>query len=688
MSQYSSHLYHYALVNSEFQETRDISSSLKPLIIPLLHDIQGQIYEPLDIAKRVFENYGVKMHPLVAEDYAERLVEQGYLVKNIQKERTKKSSYQVAGFEKKVDKAEQNRFELIISSIITTFSKLAHDFFQNAGIVEPKEINYDKEFTKRLAYNGVNGIEALEISETNILDLAFASTITDIFESDKEKKSALEKAYKGAVLSEVVLSIREPSTDLENISGKKFYIDQPLLINILGFADEYLVDCSRQLIKAVLEHGGVVTTTAAYIDEAKDTIKYGLASYRDKSGWRSRLTKYLILNPNKLGVVQAAQSNVEFLLESKGFDLSDLLINAGAKLTSQTSKTIRHELHNRLTWYRKAEAMEHDAEAVLHVVSDYGYNTFKSFAESRSFLITSNERLISDCNHVLREKANFKEYEMSPLLSEQKFAVLMWILSGTNESESNLSSASLLANCSKAMELNDLVMEKMQSFFKNLDPDSIALFERVVTNERLLHTLVEEVGGNADNITPENFSQLVRRSEDKIKEKLDTNNAALVLARNQIGKQAKEIGNRRRAESSIKKDLESLRDLSNAEQAQLSSANRRAKLAEQEKRKLESENEKIQINAVRAVEQMEERIEASKVKTKQKVQSFFEIIFTVLLIITIAIGGFWINSKYEGNFNATLIVLFLSICMTWVMPQLIFKRLIKRAADIITNRII
>lgn len=126
MSQYSSHLYHYALVNSEFQETRDISSSLKPLIIPLLHDIQGQIYEPLDIAKRVFENYGVKMHPLVAEDYAERLAEQGYLVKNIQKERTKKSSYQVAGFEKKVDKAEQNRFELIISSIITTFSKLAH----------------------------------------------------------------------------------------------------------------------------------------------------------------------------------------------------------------------------------------------------------------------------------------------------------------------------------------------------------------------------------------------------------------------------------------------------------------------------------------------------------------------------------------------------------------------------------
>lgn len=685
MPKYSSHLYHYALVNAEFQETRDISSSLKPLIIPILHDIQGKLYSPSEVSRKVMENYGVKMHPLVAEDYAERLAEQGFLEKISPKNQNKKPNYQVAEFEEELDQAEKRRFEVIISSIITTFSELASDFFQNAGLEEPESVNYDNEFTKRLAYTGVKGAESLEVNETNILDLAFASTVTNIFESDEEKKLALEKAYNGAVLSEVVLSIREPSTDLQNISGKKFYIDQPLLINILGFADEYLVDCSRQLIKAVQEYGGIVTTTAAYIDEARDTIKYGLASYRQKSGPPSPLTTFLMLNPSKLSVVQAAQTNVEFLLQERGFDLSEPLINAGAKLTSQTSKVIRNQLHKQLTWYRKPEAMEHDVEAVLHVVSDYGYNTFKSFAESRSFLITSNERLISDCDRVLREKANFKEYEMSPLLSERKFAVLLWILSGTKESESDLSSISLLANCSKAMELNGLVMDKMRSFFQNLDPDSIALFERVVTNERLLHTLVEEVGGNADNLTPENFAKVVKRSEDKVRERLNTNSEALSRARSQIGKQAKEIGKRRSTESSMKRNLKDLQDQSKAE---LNSANRRAKLAEQEKRRFESEMERRQKETEQGIKEVKESTEYRDAKNRQKVESFFEIFFKALVVLFIAVGGFWVDFKYDGNGLATLIVFIFSLCMTWVMPQLIFNRPIEWAAKRVTNKLL
>lgn len=685
MPKYSSHLYHYALVNAEFQETRDISSSLKPLIIPILHDIQGKPYNPSEVSRKVMENYGVKMHPLVAEDYAERLAEQGFLEKISSKSQNKKPSYQVTEFEEELDKAEKRRFEVIISSIINTFSELASNFFQNAGLEEPEGVNYHNEFTKRLAYTGVKGSESFEVSETNILDLAFASTITNIFESDEEKKLALEKAYNGAVLSEVVLSIREPSTDLQNISGKKFYIDQPLLINILGFADEYLVDCSRQLIKAVQEYGGIVTTTAAYIDEAKDTIKYGLASYRQKNGPPSPLTTFLMLNPSKFPVVQAAQTNVEFLLQERGFDLSDRFINAGAKLTSQTSKELRHHLHNQLTWYRKPEAMEHDVEAVLHVVSDYGYNTFKSFAESRSFLITSNERLISDCDYVLREKANFKEYEMSPLLSERKFAVLLWILSGTEDSESDLSSISLLANCSKAMELNGLIMEKIRSFFESLEPDSIALFERVVTSERLLHTLVEEVGGNADNLTPENFGKVAKRAEDKVSERLSTNSEALSRARNQIGKQAKEIGRRRSTESSMRRTLKDLQDQSKAE---LNSASRRAKLAEQEKRRLETAMERTQKEAEQGKKEARDTIDSREAETRQKLESFFETLFKAVLVIIIASGALWVNSKYSGDGLATLVGFILTVCMTWVMPQLIFNRPIKLAAERLTNKLL
>ncbi len=703
---YSSHLFHYALVNEEFSHTRDITSSIIPLIKPLLEEKNGEKYQPEEIAKNVSDVYGIDMHPYVAEDIADKLIEKKWLRSIGENRNTKKNEYEICIYSNNTSE-ESDEISTVIQEIINVYKKTSKAFFSNANIPEPA-IDYENEFSRRLANSIIEKDQSLETNFEDILDYAFGQTIAMFYEAKGREYQVLESAYSGAVLAEVVLSIREPSVEIENIKDKKFYIDAPLLINALGFHEEYLVNCTRELIKYVTENGGIVTTTAAYIEEAEKTLMYGLKSYIEKHRNPSHLTRFLMKNPNQLSKMQAAKGNLTYLLKKIGFNLGSNLINVTKRDQSQTFSSFRSRLSENLSWIKVEETMEHDVEAVLHVVSDYNYHSFKSFAESKSFLITPNERLIKDSIRTLQEHGNFKTYEMSPILSERKFAVLMWVLTGT-KSDKNLSSLSLLTNCSKAMRGHALLITKVKSFFNELDQDSSELFERVVTNDRLLHTMVQEVGGNTDIITKKSFSSYVKKAEDTIQkeidghlEKVNKSEEKLSLARKAISQQSRKIQENSENESFLINEMQLIKE--SERQAKLVASEESSKARAEKIRALEAENSLKEIGQEKGalideVAKLKEKMAATNRKNlnkrRKRYEKSIELVFKLIIVILGCVTIYMLNSYssefvvgYVSKENASIFAIIIGFCYTYVAPQLLFDKPISAFSRFLSFKII
>lgn len=703
---YSSHLFHYALVNEEFGHNRDITSSILPLLKPLLADKEGEKYQPDEIAAKVSNAYGIDMHPYVAEDLSESLVNEKWLKKLGENRNTKKEEYEIL----KVSTEESEENDLIFSvikSIIEVYKKTAKEYFFNADIREP-EVDYEWEFSRRLAHSIIEKDANSNTNFEDILDYAFAQTIAKFYELGGREYEIIESAYSGAILAEVVLSIREPSVEIENIKDKKFYIDAPLLINAVGFNDEYLVSCTKELIKYVLEHGGIVTTTAAYIEEAETTLRAGVKSYVEKSRIIRPLTRFLMKNPKLLSKVQAAIGNLQYLLTREGFNLEKRLINVTKREQSQTFSSFRTHLSENLSWIKVDETMEHDVEAILHVVSDYNYHSFKSFAESKSFLITPNDRLVSDTVKTLQQHGNFKTHEMSPILSERKFAVLMWVLTGS-KSEQNLSSLSLLTNCSKAMKGHDLLINKVKSFFDDLDADSAELYERVVTNDRLLHTMVKEVGGNSELINKNSFAKYVKKAEDSIQKEIDehvktaeVSQSKLRLARQAITAQSKKYQEKVEKEKTL---IEEIAEVEKKEKlAKQMAFENQSKARAEMIRAVEAEKNALQLKEEKAT--LSEEVDSLKdelVKTRinnlnrrrSRYKTFIEIIMKLLIIIIGCWSIYKLNSytspmivNYISEATASSIAFFIGLAYTYVAPQWIFDQPVNKFSTYLSYKII
>ena len=506
----SKHLFHFAMVHDEFAKTGDIAKGLLPLFTPILSNKEGSDFSPENFCKEVNNAYGIDMHPYVAEDLAPKLAEAGILT----------SAGQI-----------KNKIKYIINTIPAIdgekIKNETADIFQGFETITKKllqkakfetQIDYSKEFTTRLAR-----IDSFLDSHIyapphknevgDIIDYAFVRFVKIIEDKGGQLKEALNKVYSGAILAEVVLSIKEPSIDNNSISGKYFYIDAPILLNLLCLNDEYSAKCSQTLIKQIKENNGILTTTSSYIDEAQTAIKLALDNHQNRGSRSTSLDLYLFRGSDNLLNARTAQNKVKsILINSYDFNLDNNLINLRQHISSQRAESLKEKISNELSWYKNNLARDNDAEAVTNVIARHNYCSIKNMAESNSFLVTPNESLIFLSNKVLYSTQAFTKPDMTPLLSEKKLAMLLWVISGGKGE--NISSLTLISSCTRAMEMHKDVFYKIQNFIKRLPPEKSSLYEDIISNDRALYCLMDEVGSNFSLINESNFEDNLIKSRE------------------------------------------------------------------------------------------------------------------------------------------------------------------------------
>ncbi|MEZ8378153.1 hypothetical protein AB6C48_04930 [Vibrio splendidus] len=697
----SKHMFHFALVHEQFAESGDLIKGLLPLFTPLLADKIGQEFSAEKFAKNVNQTYGLDMHPYVAEDLAPKLAEQGVL--RVLKNEKKEAKYYIDN----VPKIDNEKLQKDVYSIFNKFEKVCLNFMKKSNL-ESSNINFPNEFALRLAQldNFIDNYDPKNINKItskNIIDYAFVRFVNKIEEEGGEIKRALNKAYSGSILSEVILSIKEPSLANNSIEGKNFYIDAPILLNILGFDEPYSVKCSRDLISKIQDLGGIVTTTQNYINEAQASIRYSLENKKYSRSGTGSLNRYLFKNPNELINVRTAQNKVkEILTEKFNFETKKPLVDIEGRLVSQRAQSLRDKLSNELSWYKNETAKDNDTESVTFVVADHDYCSIKNISDSRSFLITPNESLIKSSNNVLYALKAFTKPDMTPLLSEKKLATLLWVISGgTGE---DISSLSLVSSCAKAMEMHQDVFYKIQDFIKNVPEDRVKEYESIICDERALNCLIDEVGADYKVINDDNFEDILLRSRETYLESEKLKNEKINKHKLSLEKEI----------SKLKKDREK------ALRVVISKSNIEIE-KDKEKRVLESKIREL-TEAVNSLQKPKPEIvnffesngnenvifsdnENLKDSSNVDIESINNLskkicmCFTVLVSIGLAfsvysLSGLVINGPIETDYMIIkaefveiikIFISFLPFLATWKLPDFLFNKLISKSSDKISR---
>jgi hypothetical protein len=684
---HSRNLIHYAFVHNEFSRTGDVLKGLLPLFSPIIKKYNEKKFDPIVFCNELNELYGIEMNPYAAEELAFKLCDYGVLTKEELPNKTCQFYFRYE-MKNSVDPSKNKEKQ---------FEKLYHDFevfskeilgrvkLSIDGIDFPQEFSHRlarmENFTTELVYSG-------RTKQSDVLDYSFARYISRLESTESPMLNLLTDAYSGALFSEVVLNLHNPSESTHKISGKVFYIDANLIMDILGFNNDYAVDCSRRIIEGIKNSGGIITTTDYYIREIIETISASMQNFKQRGPRQSNIDRHLFKKPTDYGRSLDIQVNPHKHLEEYGFDLSGKYLTAYKTINSQRAATINQEINEYLGDYKNSIAKDRDVETIKYILLNNGLKDIKRIDECNAIFITTNRKMtFASTEYLINNHIVTKPFFL-PLLTDRRFAMLLWILTGG--SQTDFSHLTLVSNCRKVVEQHVDLFHSIKQFLTKVPPEQAKIYESIINNDRAIYSLMDQTAGNPTIITENNFDSIFSSAIDEIeREAKEEERLKSDMEINKIKESHdKEIRSRDETieiyDKAVNKISEQYQNLSKIKST-----------IETDAKKLDNENELLKAKLKEKEEllvstQAALNIESSRFDKIQKTRDVIEKILTIAMIVAIMVATWSIpddgfKNKYfdvhpEGIKATTNII---TLFLTWRFPDYFIKPIIDRIVNIV-----
>ncbi|WP_429106311.1 hypothetical protein [Aeromonas allosaccharophila] len=685
---HSRNLIHYAFVHNEFSRTGDVLKGLLPLFYPIINKYNEKKFDPVVFCNELNELYGIEMNPYAAEELAFKLCDYGVLTKEDLPNKTCQFYFKYEiGNSIESSKSKEKQFEKLYHEF-ELFSKeiLARVNLSSDNIDFPQEFSHRlarmENFTNELTCSG-------KTKPSDVLDYSFARYISRLESTESPMLNLLTDAYSGALFSEVVLNLHNPSESTHKISGKIFYIDANLIMDILGFNNSYAVDCSRKIIEGIRNSGGIITTTDYYIRELVETISAAIQNFKQRGPRQTNIDRHLFKNPTDYGRSLDIQVNPNKHLEKYGFELSGKYLSAYKNINSQRATIISQEVNEYLGEYKNSIAKDRDIETIKYILLNNGLKDIKRIDDCNTIFITTNRKMtFASTEYLLNNHIVTKPFFL-PLLTDRRFAMLLWILTGG--SQTDFSHLTLVSNCRKVVEQHVELFHSIKQFLTKIPPEQAKIYESIINNDRAIYSLMDQTGGNPTIITENNFDSIFSSAIDEIeREAKEEERLKTEIEINKIKESHdKEI---RSKDETIEIYDKTINNIS----SQYENLNKIKTTIEDNAKKLDDENEYLKAKLKEKEDQLAstqtalENEQSTKLEKVQKRRDTFEKILTIIIVVIIMVviwsipdDGF--KNKYfdvhpDGIKIATNIT---ALFLTWKFPDYFIKPIIDRIVDFI-----
>lgn len=681
-------LIHYSLVHEEFSKSRDLIKGLLPIFAPAIAKHNTEFYNPEVFTAELESMYGLKMHPYVAEDIIPKLESENLLVKT---QAGKKAAYINKSEQTfKSNKEQTGLFQELIDAFVRTTDVMLSD-----SSLSMSKADIEKAFHHRLARLDFINEEFNEkdsSKEEELLNYSFSRFIESMSEKDEKYQKVLEQAHSGAMIVEVILNLRTPPDSEKKLEDVKILVDAPILIDLLGLADNELVQYSNELIEQISASGAKLITTDYYIQEARDLIQNSLRNYHNEKRRVTDLDRFLLKSSLNFTKTESIVRDLEGSLAKKGIDLSSNNYNNEAT-SSQRAKDLEDEIFSALGNYQNEKAQARDAKSVALVVARNRYKEINNISDADILFLTKNSRITEQINSYLRRKRIILDGTISPVITDRKLATLLWVMHGGQGK--NLVSSELLANCHRAIEAKVSILRKAKNTLldiSKLGSEDKEHIESIINNKRTAYCLLDKVGGNIELIKGKDPKNII---EEVIKEiKLEERELSEIEKNREIERIKDET---RRENAKIRQDLKSENDSMKKEShKEIDLLKKRLESLEESnseltREKTHTENElALATQSIDRFQQIQNTEKARKIRQARAIASFTEkictiaLIFSVFLLIkeltkfdpstSIDIKGVIFTEKFLSWFIPSLVT-GLNILLTWTIPDYSLRKI-------------
>jgi hypothetical protein len=348
--------------------------------------------------------------------------------------------------------------------------------------------------------------------EAEAIRIIVAEYIYEAKMSDPDRFKALVSISSGAMLTQVVVTIKNPPTKGVLARQLTVYFDTPMVLQYFGFEGIEKQQAAAEILSSLKLINARWGMYRKNIQEMHSVLKAVMESI-DSTGYADlevgrHVTKSAILRTRARSIIQ----NPDSTLKKSEFRILDPSTFTD-KIRSSVPPRFELNLTDAIRPMGKVEPREVDASAVCDTVRQRQENRISDYLKAYAIFVSPNTSLIYVAERELRASGLLVTGEISYVLTMPQLAGILWIATGAGGAE--LPTKTLLANCVAALASNQPIIDKMRGIVSSLGEAEARDFEGIIANDRCAYYLTKLTIGGPALLTRETglevFEELRRR---------------------------------------------------------------------------------------------------------------------------------------------------------------------------------
>ena len=567
----------YAVVSQNLEGSQDILSGLMPFFDPIIDDLADQVFDPEKLSNKVTELYEWPFNSDVAEELIPRLVAQGR-IKELAED-GQRGVYVCCP----VKDPEIEQLEVSAEKRLREIATLFHEFCEHLspllsrdhGIVELEEIllnwmvaveGFDRSAIDAAVDKLLDG-ERPEISGDGDLEdnLVFvrpnlqgeesylcACFVQNLSKTNEKYFNSLADIASVALLTEVVLDIRNPPDANRKEPDLVVILDAPLLMDAMGLSGVHSrdrVDDTIEVLKKLQAKFWVFDHSCREITRNLRTM-FALEPHRRYGPTADAIRKGEVLEPFARDVMADVSGNITKLLE---FQIIRQNLDEFPNSHNFFEFHLYEEFSARANWHEHAEPRSIDALSVSLIMRRRGATHTRDPLKSKFIMVSRNKLFAELARRFGQEHELIFENEVGPVIHQRPMAALMMLTLGY-QGQREFTRRHILGSCERVLRMRPQVAKTAWETLRKVKPDLLPQLQALLTRPRSVQVLTNKTLNVDRAINIENVVDLVKLMENSLGEK--HRNAAKI----QIAKIKTESKNRERQLKSKIQDLDSKLD--------------------------------------------------------------------------------------------------------------------------------
>ena len=591
----------FAFVSHSLETSQDLLSGLIPLFDPIFTSFGNSAFSSSRFSEEVHRFYGIYINPIAVEELITRLQRSNVLKRIAAPDG---SVVYIFNRARGATLPHPDRFETALNRILSRLSDYYHKFpnvtnlkftdteLENSLLEFLINRNIPEDFLDR---SGQISAQNTELSATQRKTAAanylLSRFILDLERRNPELVDDLAQISAAAMVSEIVLDLRQPPDAKRRVPPLDIIIDAPIAMCLMGLSGRdrqrdvtYIIDQARFLkFRILLFRHSIEEIENIIFATLENPIHRRTGPLADALRDREVMEVY----------ARQVMANVDGNLQKADIKIQDAKrLESNQYFDDLTFKSFREAL---IGWSNEA-AQYRDARSVAATLCLRRGEKSNDPLRTRCLFVTQNGKLARIAKAFCVERELLGRYHTGPAMDVRQFAALLWVTLGTREERISLSKRELLLNCSMAIRSRPDLLRKMNDTLRQVSPDKISQWRAVLSLPRSTQLLMDATWGDEQLVSGDNVDEVLRvvRSATIEEEK---------------GKFNEQLEKKREKIEQIEKDKAEEKEKAESERAQW-------------------EDERRQLNANRAeiiALYMEETIERSRIRQYVISGSFDEI---------------------------------------------------------------